>query len=139
MLAVSLAGRSHSGLEQPAKENITFVSLGPQRLQNHNIVSERQVSTYRFHPFLQLFLELLLLLPQALQRLLQLVSLLADGRQSALQPFRLLAVDLSVSSFLGEQTVSLCSQAAELLSQSLYLRIIENKPRCNLCHRKKCV
>lgn len=51
--------------------------------------------TYRLHPLLKLLLELLLLLPQALQRLLQLISLLADEQHSVPELLRLLVVGLS--------------------------------------------
>lgn len=93
--------------------------VGPQTHWNHTFTGERSVVlTYRLHPLLKLLLELLLLLPQALQRLLQLISLLADEQHSTPELLRLRMVGLS-----RHQTVSLCLQAPELLGQGLQLRV----------------
>lgn len=93
--------------------------MGPQTCWYHTFTGERlMVLTYRLHPLLKLLLELLLLLPQALQCLQQLISLLADEQQLTLELLCALVVDLG-----RHQTVSLSLQADKLGGQSLQLNV----------------
>lgn len=112
-------GRTHNALVQPEEQNRPWVRVGPQTGWEYTFTRKRLVVlTYRLHPLLKLLLELLLLLPQALQRLLQLISLLADEQQLTLELLCVVVVDLG-----RQQTVSLCLQVGELRGQSLQLRV----------------
>lgn len=116
-LAEPLSGRTHNVLVPPGEQDTPWVKMDPLTRWYHIFTRERLVMlTYCLHPLLKLLLELLFLLPQALQRLQQLISILADEQQLTPELLCVLVVDLG-----RHQSISLCLQAHQLRGQSLQL------------------